>query len=53
MNFGEIDNKISMNMRKLGVPAIRISFAIIFFWFGILKPLGLSSAEPLLKATVA
>jgi uncharacterized membrane protein YkgB len=53
MNFGEIDNKISKNMQKLGVPAIRISFAIIFFWFGILKPLGLSSAEPLLKATVA
>ncbi len=40
-------------MRKWGLPAIRISFALIFLWFGILKPLGLSSAEGLLKATVA
>ncbi|MEL6812043.1 MAG: hypothetical protein AAFP76_11965 [Bacteroidota bacterium] len=40
-------------MYKLGVPALRISFAIIFIWFGILKPFGLSAAEPLLKATVA
>lgn len=40
-------------MRSLGIPAVRISFAIIFFWFGILKPFGLSAAEPLLKKTVA
>lgn len=53
MDFKTVDRNISKNMRKLGIPAIRISFAILFFWFGILKPLGLSSAEPLLKATVA
>ncbi|MBX2828818.1 MAG: DoxX family protein [Flavobacteriaceae bacterium] len=40
-------------MRKIGVPALRISFAIIFIWFGILKPFGVSAAAPLLKATVA
>ncbi|MEM6684624.1 MAG: DoxX family membrane protein [Bacteroidota bacterium] len=40
-------------MRTLSVPALRISFGIIFIWFGILKPFGLSSAEGLLKATVA
>lgn len=40
-------------MRQWGLPAVRISFAIIFFWFGILKPLGLSAAEGLLKKTVA
>ncbi|NKI31674.1 DoxX family membrane protein [Muricauda sp. DJ-13] len=40
-------------MRRWGLPAVRISFAIIFFWFGILKPLGLSAAEGLLKKTVA
>jgi len=39
-------------MKKMGDPALRISFAIIFFWFGILKPMGMSSAEDLLKATV-
>ncbi|MFD2586379.1 hypothetical protein ACFSQJ_05535 [Croceitalea marina] len=53
MDFKTVDRNISKNMRKLGMPAIRLSFAILFFWFGILKPLGLSSAEPLLKATVA
>ena len=37
-------------MKKMGDPALRISFAIIFFWFGILKPLGMSSAEELVKA---
>ncbi len=40
-------------MGKWGVPTIRFSFAVIFFWFGILKPFGLSAAEGLLKATVA
>ena len=29
-----------------------ISFGIIFIWFGILKPLGLSAAEPLVLKTV-
>lgn len=48
-----IDKSISGRMQKLGIPLLRISFAIIFIWFGILKPLGLSAAEPLLTATVA
>lgn len=39
-------------MRKIGIPALRISFAIIFIWFGLLKPFGLSPAEGLLKQTV-
>nr|WP_298997202.1 hypothetical protein [uncultured Allomuricauda sp.] len=48
-----IDQAIAQRMRKWGMPAVRISFAIIFFWFGILKPFGLSAATDLLKATVA
>jgi uncharacterized membrane protein YkgB len=39
-------------MRSASIPAIRLSFGIIFIWFGILKPLHLSPAEHLLKATV-
>ena len=31
---------------------IRISLFIIFFWFGLLKPLGLSAAEQLVLDTV-
>ncbi|WP_246865713.1 DoxX family protein [Croceivirga thetidis] len=53
MDFEEIDQRIAKIMRRWGLPAVRISFAIIFFWFGILKPLGLSAAEGLLKKTVA
>ncbi|MEM1223610.1 MAG: hypothetical protein AAGH40_12710 [Verrucomicrobiota bacterium] len=40
-------------MREFYPTAIRISFAIIFVWFGALKPLGLSAAEPLVLNTVA
>jgi len=52
-NFKTIDQHIAKRMNVWGIPAVRISFGIIFFWFGILKPLGLSAAEPLLKSTVA
>ncbi|WP_299553352.1 hypothetical protein [Seonamhaeicola sp.] len=48
----KIDATIAKYMKLWGVPALRISFAIIFFWFGILKPFGLSAAIPLVKATV-
>ncbi|WP_343487906.1 DoxX family membrane protein [Allomuricauda sp. d1] len=52
-SFKRIDQHIAKQMKLWGMPALRISFAIIFFWFGILKPFGLSAAEGLLKATVA
>lgn len=48
----KIDQEIAKWMRVWSTPAIRISFGIIFIWFGILKPFGISSAEGLLKATV-
>ncbi len=51
-NFDEIDRSISTFMGRWGILALRISLGIIFIWFGILKPLGLSSAEPLIIATV-
>lgn len=49
----KLDSQIAKYMQKLSIPAIRISFAIIFIWFGILKPFGLSSAIPLVKSTVS
>ncbi|MCF7826583.1 MAG: hypothetical protein K9M55_08015 [Candidatus Marinimicrobia bacterium] len=52
MTFDELDNRISSFMERWGILAVRISFGIIFIWFGILKPLGISSAEPLVLATV-
>jgi uncharacterized membrane protein YkgB len=48
----KIDQQIARWMRRWSTPAIRISFGIIFIWFGILKLIGVSAAEGLLKATV-
>lgn len=52
MNFREVDEQIASTMARLGVPALRVSLAVIFVWFGVLKPLGMSPAGPLLEATV-
>jgi uncharacterized membrane protein YkgB len=48
----KIDQSIARFMNRWSISAIRISFGIIFIWFGILKPFDVSSAESLLKATV-
>ena len=52
-NLHSLDNVVAHQMRQLSDPVIRISFGIIFIWFGILKPLRLSAAIPLVEATVA
>ena len=51
-SFDEIDRRIAACMRQSGVTALRWSLAIIFIWFGALKPLGLSPAAPLVASTV-
>lgn len=51
-NLNNIDYSVSKVMWRFSKPALRISFAIIFIWFGTLKPLGFSPAEGLLKETV-
>lgn len=48
----KIDQQIARFMSRWSTLAIRISFGIIFIWFGILKLFDVSSAESLLKATV-
>lgn len=52
MRITILDQIILKKMKWLGEPAARISLFIIFFWFGILKPFGLSAAEPLVLKTV-
>ncbi|MFK8058980.1 MAG: DoxX family protein [Polaribacter sp.] len=52
-SFKKIDNSLINTMQRYSKPALRISLAIIFIWFGLLKPLGLSPAEGLLKQTVS
>ena len=50
--FLDIDRKISDWMYKYGIVALRISLAVIFIWFGALKPFGLSPAAGLIEKTV-
>jgi len=52
MTIRTLDRQILYRMKYLGEPAIRASLFIVFFWFGILKPLGVSSAAPLVLKTV-
>ena len=52
MNFEKLDNAISSVMQKYGVVSLRYGLAIIFIWFGLLKPFGMSPAEELVKKTV-
>ncbi|HUF75414.1 MAG TPA: DoxX family protein, partial [Longimicrobiales bacterium] len=47
-----VDRRIAAFMRRWGILALRVSLAAIFIWFGILKPLGLSPAGPMVRATV-
>jgi uncharacterized membrane protein YkgB len=53
LDFDRLDRAISAFMRHYGTVALRISLGIIFIWFGILKPLGISPAQPLVEATTA
>ena len=50
--FDKIDPVIAGWMRRHGLLFLRISLAIIFIWFGALKPLGMSPAAGLVKKTV-
>ena len=52
MTFQRIDDAIAAWMQKYGVVSLRIGLAIIFIWFGILKPLGMSPAEELVKLSL-
>lgn len=47
-----LDRRIAGFMRRSAAPALRVSLALVFVWFGLLKPLGLSPAADLVKATV-
>ena len=47
-----IDARIAGWMDLHGRFLLRISLAIVFIWFGLLKPFGLSPAEELVKNTV-
>ncbi|MFN0132281.1 MAG: hypothetical protein ACKVW3_07105 [Phycisphaerales bacterium] len=47
-----MDQEIASWMRSHGVTFLRFSVAIVFIWFGLLKPLGASPASDLVERTV-
>lgn len=51
--FDRIDHWVSTRMARWGIVLLRSTLGLVFIWFGLLKPLGLSPAEPLVLATVA
>jgi uncharacterized membrane protein YkgB len=53
IDYAHIDLKIIAFFRRLYIPVARFSIFLIFFWFGIIKLLGLSPASPLAQALTA
>lgn len=51
-NLDRIDRRIVRAMRDVGPWMLRVSLAIVFIWFGALKPFGVSSANELVARTV-
>lgn len=47
-----LDRRVSAVMRALGEPVLRVGLGVVFIWFGLLKPLGLSPAADLVRDTV-
>jgi hypothetical protein len=47
-----VDRRIAFTLRHFGVRALRYAIAFVFVLFGILKPLGISPAEELLRSTI-
>lgn len=51
-NFDRFDAALSAWMEKWGMRLLRYSLAVVFIWFGILKPIGVSPASELVERTV-
>jgi len=49
MSLHNIDVKIIHFFRRISIPAARFGLFVIFFWFGLLKVLGLSPATALVQ----
>ena len=50
--YEELDIFITKFMSKWGITFLRYSLGLIYIWFGILKPFGLSPAQELIENTV-
>jgi len=52
IKFRRTDQAIASWMQAHGITFLRVSLAIVFIWFGLLKPLGASPANELVERTV-
>lgn len=52
LGLDDLDRRIAGWMRRNGHYVLRMGLAVVFIWFGLLKPLGLSPAEDLVRRTV-
>jgi hypothetical protein len=52
IRIDEVDAWLADNMYRYGRAVLRVSLAVVFIWFGALKPLGVSPAEELVRRTV-
>lgn len=48
----EVDDTVTTEMERWGVPVLRVAIAVVFVWFGALKVFGISPAGELVAATV-
>ncbi len=48
--FLSFDQTVISTFRRLASPVSRLSIFVVYFWFGLLKVLGLSPASPLVLA---
>ena len=52
LGLASLDQRIAGWMQRNGLFVLRIGLGIVFFWFGLLKPLGMSPAEGLVRSVV-
>lgn len=52
MDFAQVDLRIVRWMRRHGIGLVRVSLAVVFVWFGVLKVVGSSPARELVERTV-
>jgi len=48
----EVDDTVTAEMDRWGVPVLRVAIAVVFVWFGALKVFGISPAGDLVASTV-
>ncbi|HEU4724083.1 MAG TPA: hypothetical protein VFU59_02170, partial [Candidatus Eisenbacteria bacterium] len=51
--FDRLDARVTSVMARAGLPLLRVSLGIVFFWFGVLKFFpGMSPAQDLATRTI-